>query len=42
MQNQKAVTAYFSIKHLLPFGFAEQYTALQIQKAVIADLSSKQ
>ena len=24
-QNQKAVFAYFTSKHILPFGFAEQY-----------------
>ena len=26
VQSQKAVTAYFSSKQLLPFGFAEQYS----------------
>ena len=28
MSSQKAVTAYFSRNHLLPFGFAEQCIAL--------------
>ena len=39
VQSQKAVSAYFTSKQILPFGFAEYYTAPDSQAAVTAYFS---
>ena len=45
VQSQKAVSAYFTSKQILPFGFAEQYCSLDVSEYYlpvekVADLSA--
>ena len=35
-QNQKAVSAYFTSKQILPFAFAEQYNGLNVLPAAFS------